>query len=385
MKKNEEKNLYKLISSVIKKKSAELHEPHFNNLEINYLKEAIKKKSVSRKGNFVDRFSKKIKYLTKAKYVILTSTGTSALHLALLALNIKKNDEVLMPSLNYIASANATLYCGAIPHFIDVDEESLGIDPIKLKKYLIEKCFVKKKKCFNKKTKRSIKAMICLHTFGYPAKILELKKICSKYHIKLIEDSAEALGSFSNKKHLGTFGDIGILSFNGNKIITTGSGGAILTNNLKLAKTVNHLSKIAKKKHPYKLDYDFLGYNYNLSNLNAALGLAQIEKINYFLKNKKKLHERYYKKFQKIYYLKIFSDNKVNKSNNWLITLVLKKANKKFLKKLFDYTNNQKISTRPVFKLLHKIKYLKKYPKMNLNKSIDLENRIITIPSSSFL
>ena len=247
MKKNEEKNLYKLISSVIKKKSAELHEPHFNNLEINYLKEAIKKKSVSRKGNFVDRFSKKIKYLTKAKYVILTSTGTSALHLALLALNIKKNDEVLMPSLNYIASANATLYCGAIPHFIDVDEESLGIDPIKLKKYLIEKCFVKKKKCFNKKTKRSIKAMICLHTFGYPAKILELKKICSKYHIKLIEDSAEALGSFSNKKHLGTFGDIGILSFNGNKIITTGSGGAILTNNLRLAKTVNHLSKIAKK------------------------------------------------------------------------------------------------------------------------------------------
>lgn len=385
MRLNEEKNIHKLITSVIKKKSAELHEPHFNNLEINYLKEAIKKKSVSRKGNFVDRFSKKIKSLTKAKYVILTSTGTSALHLALLALNIKKNEEVLMPSLNYIASANATLYCGAIPHFVDVDEESLGIDPLKLKKYLDEKCLVKQKKCFNKKTKRLIKALICLHTFGYPAKILELKKICSKNHIKLIEDSAEALGSFSNKKHLGTFGDIGILSFNGNKIITTGSGGAILTNNNRLAKKIDHLSKIAKKKHPYKLDYDFLGYNYNMSNLNAALGLAQIEKINYFLKNKKELHERYYKKLKKINYLKIFSDNKANKSNNWLITLILKKTNKTFLKKIFDYTNNQSISTRPVFKLLHKIRYLKKYPKMDLNKSIDLENRIITIPSSSFL
>ena len=385
MKLNDEKNIYKLICSVIKKNSAELHEPHFNNLEIKYLSQAIKKKFVSRKGNFVDRFSKKIKLLTRSNYVILTSSGTSALHLALVALKIKKNEEILMPSLNYIASANATLYCGAVPHFVDVDEETLGIDPIKLKKYLEEICIVKNKTCLNKKTKRPIKALICLHTFGYPSKILELKKICLSYHLKLIEDSAEALGSFFNKKHLGTFGDIGILSFNGNKIITTGSGGAILTNNLILAKKIEHLSKIAKKKHLYKLDYDSLGYNYNMSNLNAALGLAQIEKIDYFLKSKKKLHARYYKKFKKINFLETFSDNKKSNSNNWLITLVLKKSNKTFLKKLFDYTNKKNISTRPVFKLLHKIKYLKKYPKMNLKNSIDLENRIITIPSSSFL
>ena len=228
------------------------------------------------------------------------------MHLALVALNIKKNEEVLMPSLNYIASANATLYCGAIPHFVDVDEESLGIDPIKLKKYLNEICIIKKEKCLNKKTKRPIRALICLHTFGYPAKILELKKICSSYNIKLIEDSAEALGSFFKKKHLGTFGDIGILSFNGNKIITTGSGGAVLTSNLRLAKKIDHLSKIAKKKHSYKLDYDLLGYNYNMSNLNAALGLAQIKKINYFLKNKKKLHKRYCKNSKRLNFWRYF-------------------------------------------------------------------------------
>ena len=290
-----------------------------------------------------------------------------------------------MPSLNYIASANATLYCGAIPHFVDVDEKSLGIDPIKLKKYLDKICIIKNKKCLNKKTKRPIRALICLHTFGYPARILELKKICLSYHIKLIEDSAEALGSFFHNKHLGTFGDIGILSFNGNKIITTGSGGAVLTNNLILAKKIDHLSKIAKKKHPYKLDYDFVGYNYNMPNLNAALGLAQIEKINHFIKNKQKLHKRYSDKFKKINYLEIYSGNSNCNSNNWLITIILKKADKFFLKKLFDFTNNKNLSTRPVFKLLHKIKYLKKYPKMNLKNSINLENRIITIPSSSFL
>ena len=381
----EHKTIYKLICDVIKKKSAELHEPNFSNLEIKYLNQAIKKKFVSRKGNFVDLFSKKIKFLTKSKHVILTSSGTSALHLALLAFNIKKNEEVLMPSLNYIASANATLYCGAIPHFVDVDEKSLGIDPIKLKKYLDKICIIKNKKCLNKKTKRPIRALICLHTFGYPARILELKKICLSYHIKLIEDSAEALGSFFHNKHLGTFGDIGILSFNGNKIITTGSGGAVLTNNLILAKKIDHLSKIAKKKHPYKLDYDFVGYNYNMPNLNAALGLAQIEKINHFIKNKQKLHKRYSDKFKKINYLEIYSGNSNCNSNNWLITIILKKADKFFLKKLFDFTNNKNLSTRPVFKLLHKIKYLKKYPKMNLKNSINLENRIITIPSSSFL
>ena len=362
----EHKTIYKLICDVIKKKSAELHEPNFSNLEIKYLNQAIKKKFVSRKGNFVDLFSKKIKFLTKSKHVILTSSGTSALHLALLAFNIKKNEEVLMPSLNYIASANATLYCGAIPHFVDVDEKSLGIDPIKLKKYLDKICIIKNKKCLNKKTKRPIRALICLHTFGYPARILELKKICLSYHIKLIEDSAEALGSFFHNKHLGTFGDIGILSFNGNKIITTGSGGAVLTNNLILAKKIDHLSKIAKKKHPYKLDYDFVGYNYNMPNLNAALGLAQIEKINHFIKNKQKLHKRYSDKFKKINYLEIYSGNSNCNSNNWLITIILKKADKFFLKKLFDFTNNKNLSTRPVFKLLHKIKYIKKYPKMNL-------------------
>lgn len=385
MKFEEVKIIHELICRVIKKKSAELHEPYFDHNEIKYLNETIKKKFVSRKGNFVDRFVKKIKILTKSKHVILTSSGSAALHLALVAIRIEKNDEVLMPSLNYIASANAALYCGAIPHFLEVDKDTLGVDPIKLENYLKRVCIIKKNRCFNKKTKRIVKALICLHTFGYPAKILEIKKICAKFNLKLIEDSAEALGSYYKKKHLGTFGDVGVLSFNGNKIITTGAGGAILTNDLKLAKKIEHLSKIAKKKHHYKLDYDFLGYNYSMANVNAALGIAQIEKINFFLKNKKNLHKRYSEQVKKIDFLKIFTDNGMNNSNHWLITLILNKPNKSLLKKIFEYTNKKKIATRPAFKLLHKINYLKKYPRMNLESSIDLENRIITIPSSAFL
>lgn len=379
-------NIFKSIQKVIKKrKNVELHEPDIGTKEVDYLKYAVEKKFISRKGNFLDKFENKIKKITNSKYVILTSSGTSALHLSLLSINIKKDNEILMPTLNYIASANATLYCKAIPHFIDSESETLGIDTEKLDKYLRKIAVMKKNICYNRFTKNPIKALICLHTFGYPAKIQEIKKICKNYNLKLIEDSAEALGSYYSGKHLGTFGDLGILSFNGNKIITTGSGGAILTNSRNIYKICDHLSKIAKKKHIYKLDYDYLGYNYSMANINAAIGLAQIENLKKILKKKKLLNERYIKEFKKYKFLKIFEESKLSESNHWLNTAVFNKSNPYMLKSLFDYTNKRKISTRPVFKLLHKIIYLKKFPKMNLKNAIELENRIITLPSSPFL
>jgi perosamine synthetase len=282
------KLFHKVILKVIKKKKAELHEPFFDNMEIKLLKKSIKNKFISSKGIFIDQFEKKIKKITKSKYVTLTSSGTAALHLALLSMGVKSNHEVLMPTLNYIASANTTLYCGAIPHFIDSDESNLGIDPKKLEKYLNKICLVKNNLCINKNSGNIIKVLICFHPFGYPAEIEKIKKICKKFKIKLIEDSAESIGSFFKGKHLGTFGDIGIISFNGNKTITTGSGGAVITKNKSLNKFCKISSFIAKKPHPYEFDYYRLGYNYRMANLNAAVGVAQIDKLNSLIKKKEK-------------------------------------------------------------------------------------------------
>jgi aminotransferase in exopolysaccharide biosynthesis len=373
------------ILKVIKKKKAELHEPFFDNTESKLLKKSIKNKFISSKGTFVNQFEKKIKKITKSKYVTLTSSGTAALHLALLSLGVKSNHEVLMPTLNYIASANTTLYCGAIPHFIDSDESNLAIDPIKLEKYLNKICLVKNNLCTNKNTGNIIKVLICFHPYGYSAEIEKIKKICKTFKIKLIEDAAESIGSFFKGKHLGTFGDVGIISFNGNKTITTGSGGAIITDTNYLNKFCKISSSIAKKPHSYEFDYYRLGYNYRMANLNAAVGVAQIDKLNSIIKKKKNLYLRYLKVFKKIDFAKIYQPPKNSKSNYWLITAILNHSDKKFKNKILDYCNKKQIRIRPSFKLLHTVSYLNKFPKMNLSNSIKLNEKIISLPSSSFL
>lgn len=376
---------YNTLIKATKRKKLDLHEPFFDKLESQLVDESIQKKSISSKGKFLSKFILQLKRLTKSKYVVLTSSGTAALHLAMLSVGVSRNTEVLMPSLNYIASANAALYCNAIPHFVDVNKNTLGVDPIKLENYLNEISTEKKNYCINKKSGNVIKALVCFHPFGYPASIDELKKICNKFNIKLIEDAAESIGSYLNNKHLGTFGDIGILSFNGNKTITTGSGGAILTNNKNLKKHCEILGSIAKKKHLFKFDYFYKGYNYKMANINAALGVAQISKINKIVTKKKRIFLNYIKYFKKLDFVKIYNPPKVSSCNYWLVTSILNKPNNTLKNKILNYCNKKGVFVRPSFKLLHTISYLKKYPRMNLNNSINLDKRIISLPSSPFL
>jgi len=362
-----------------------LHEPNLSYKDFGEVKKSIKNNYVSTIGNVVKKFEKKISILTKSNYVVATVSGSSALHTSVCALNIKKNEEILMPTLNYIASANAALLCNAIPHFIDIEKKTLGIDSTKLENYLKKNTIIKNNSCYNKKTKRKISAIIVLHTFGHPAKIDLIKKISKKYRLYLIEDAAEALGSKYKKKHLGTFGDIGILSFNGNKIITCGGGGAIITNNKSLSKKALHLISNSKLNHKWKYNYDQLGFNYRMPGINAALGVSQLERLNQFIKLKRKIYKKYNKLFYDLKNIELFKEPKNSYSNYWLNTLLVKNKNLKQRDNLIKKLNQKGIAARPVWTLLHKVSYLKKFPKMNLDNAIKLEKQIINLPSSSQL
>jgi perosamine synthetase len=378
-------NLLRNISNIFKnnfKGNIELHEPTLGYDELKILKKCVKNRDVSTSGSFTYSLEKVLAKKIRCKRVIATNSGTSALHLALISLDIKKGDEVLMPSLNYIASANACLYVGAKPHFVDVDIKTLGIDVKKLEKYLKNITYIKKNTCINKVTKEKIKAIICLHTFGHPCEVDKIKKLAKKFNLRLIEDAAEGLGSYYKRRHVGTFGDVGILSFNGNKIITTGGGGAVITNNKFLANKIFKLSTIYKKKHKWKYEYDNLGYNYRMPSLNAAIGLAQMKKLNIFLKKKRNLFKKYEKKFINNQYFSLFKEPKNCKSNYWLQTILLNKKNVKFRDMIISKFRTNRIRVRPLWRPIHKSKYLSRMPKMNLDSTLNLENRIINLPSS---
>ena len=379
-------DIFKIIKKNNKSlKKLNLHEPFFNKDELLELKNCIQSTFVSSDGNYLNKFSNKIKNTTKAKYVVPLINGTSGIHLSLIALGLKKNQEVLLPTLNYIASANATRYLNAIPHFIDSEEKTLGVDAKKLERYLEKKTKMVNKNCINKNTGNIIKILIVTHIFGHPAEIEKLIKIAKRFNIKVIEDASECLGSFYKKKHLGVFGDIGVLSFNGNKIITSGNGGAIITNNMQYFKKINHISKIAKKKHTWNYDYDEIGYNYKLSNINAALGYAQFKKLKRYISNKRLLFKVYEKYFSKFKFGYIKKEPRNSKSNYWLQTLILYKSDLKIRNKIINSLNKNKINVRPIWKLIHTLDHFSNFPKMNLSQSIALEKKIISLPSSSSL
>ena len=359
-----------------------IHEPYFNKKETIYVQKSVNSTYVSTVGGFINKFENEIKNFTKSKYAVATVNGTSALHISMMTLGIGPSHEVLIPNLNYIGSSNATIYCGASPHFVDVDSKYLGIDTNKLRDYLKKNTFTKKKQTFNKKTLKKIVAIAPTHIFGQPSKMSEILDISKEFNFKIVEDAAESLGSFYKHKHTGTIGDVGILSFNGNKIITTGGGGMILTNNFKIYNQAKMLSQVSKKPHPWKYDYKGLGFNYRMPNLNAALGCAQIKKLKNFLKAKKKLYSKYESKFknhEEFYLLKELPDTKCN---NWLITIILKKKNRNLLNKILETTNKNGFNTRPVWQLLSQVSHLKKYPKMDLSNSINLSKAIVCLPSS---
>jgi len=375
------KDILKILEKIYKKKY-QLHSPIFNGNEKKYLINCLKQKNISALGTYRNRLIDKIKFITKAKYVILTSSGTAAMHLILKALNVDEKDEILMPSLNYIASANSVLYCNSNPHFVEIENTTLGVDPTKLRNYLKKIVRRKNNLSYNKRSKKLIKGIIVLHTFGHPCKIDKIKKICDEYNLRLIEDSAEALGSLYKNIHVGTFGEAGILSFNGNKIVTTGAGGAVITNDKKIANKIEKLSKISKKKHPYKYDYDEVGYNYSMPNLNAAIGLAQIENLKKFLKSKRALAKKIKFNLKDNVNIKIFVEPKNCKSNYWLQIVMLNKASIKLRNSIVENLIKNGLQSRPLWTLLHKINYLKKFHHDNLSISLDIEKKLINIPSN---
>jgi perosamine synthetase len=374
--------IVKLIKKVIGRGRHQLHEPLFSNKELKYLTNTIKQNFVSTAGKYVNKFEEKVKLYTKAKFAIAVVNGTQAIYISLKVSGVKENEEVLVPALTFIGTANAVSYLGAKPHFIDSHINNFGIDCVKLEKYLKSTTRFKGSRCVNKQTGNIISAIIPVHVFGHPCNIQSVIKIAKKYNLKVIEDAAEALGSFHKKRHLGTFGDLGCFSFNGNKIITTGGGGMVVTNNKKLAEKVKHLTTTAKTKHKWEYIHDEIGYNFRMPNLNAALGLAQMEKLPIFLKAKKSLFKKYNEIFKKLNGISLYKQPKDSDSNYWLQTLVLNKEHVKLKDKILKESHKKSIYTRPVWKLISELKPYKKSQKMNLSGAKEIYNRTINIPSS---
>ncbi|EEP3258126.1 aminotransferase LegC [Campylobacter coli] len=368
------------IKSLFNKENIALHEPCFIGNEKKYLLECIDSGFVSSVGEFVTRFEEALKEKTKARFVIATNTGTAALHIALLANGIDENCEVITQSISFVATANAIAYTGAKPVFLDIDENTLSLSPKALEHFLENQTYQKDNLSYNKTTHKLIKACVIMHTFGLSAHIKAIKELCEKYHILLIEDAAEALGSTYENKALGTFGKCGILSFNGNKIITGGCGGAILSDDENLAKLARHLSTTAKIPHPYEYDHDRIAYNYRLCNINAAILFAGLENLELFLENKREL-AKIYKDFFKNHDKCKFIDEKSNeKSNFWLNTLLFKDENLRniFLEECLE--NN--IFVRPVWKSLPSLKAFQNCQSNELINTKKLEKRLINLPSS---
>ena len=359
-----------------------LHEPRFLGNEKKYLNECIDSTFVSSVGKFVDEFEEKIASYTGAKYAVATSNGTSALHISLLLANVEQNDEVITQPLTFIATCNAISYCNASPVFIDVDKDTMGMSPVALEIFLKENAEVKNQQCVNKSTGKIIKACIPMHTFGHPCRIEEIQKICKEWHIVLVEDSAESLGSFYRGQHTGTFGELGVISFNGNKIITSGGGGCILTNNEDLAKKAKHITTTAKEPHKWEYSHDMVGYNYRMPNLNAALMVAQLEQLDGFLKSKRSL-AKIYKKFFQNGDIHFVIDPENAKSNYWLNSIILKSKDQRDL--FLDETNSQGIMTRPIWVLMNKLPMFEKAQCGDLTNSEWLEDRVVNIPSSAIL
>ncbi|HIC4137497.1 TPA: aminotransferase LegC [Campylobacter jejuni] len=368
------------IKSLFNKENIALHEPCFIGNEKKYLLECIDSGFVSSVGEFVTRFEEALKEKTKTRFVIATNTGTAALHIALLANGIDENCEVITQSISFVATANAIAYTGAKPVFLDIDENTLSLSPKALEHFLENQTYQKDNLSYNKTTHKPIKACVIMHTFGLSAHIKAIKELCEKYHILLIEDAAEALGSTYENKALGTFGKCGILSFNGNKIITGGCGGAILSDDENLAKLARHLSTTAKIPHPYKYDHDRIAYNYRLCNINAAILLAGLENLELFLENKREL-AKIYKDFFKNHDKCKFIDEKSNeKSNFWLNTLLFKDEN---LRNIFlEECLKNNIFVRPIWKSLPSLKAFQNCQSNELINTKNLEKRLVNLPSS---
>lgn len=359
-----------------------LHEPRFIGNEKRYLNECIDSTFVSSVGAFVDRLETDFAKTVGTKYAIATVNGTAALHVCLKLSGVESGDEVITQPLTFIATANAISYCGAKPVFVDVDRDTMGLSPNALKAFLDQNCSVESNRCINRVTGKTIKACVPMHTFGHPCRIDEIKTLCDQWHITLVEDAAESLGSYYKDKHTGTFGSLGAFSFNGNKIITSGGGGVIVTDDEALAKRAKHITTTAKIPHKWEYVHDEIGYNYRLPNLNAALLCAQLEQLENFLENKRTLAAEY-KQFFTAQNISFVEEPKESRSNYWLNAIILEDQTQRDT--FLDYTNSNGVMTRPIWQLMNKLEMFKTCQSDDLTNALFLEERVVNIPSSTRL
>lgn len=362
-------------------KNIALHEPCFIGNEKKYLNEAIDSTYVSSSGKYLDLIEKNISNKLGFKKCIPIVNGTSALYISLRSIGVKAGDEVITQALTFVATGNAIKHNNADPIFLDVDIDTMGLSYNSLKNFLENNCYVENEICYNKLSKKKIAACVPMHTFGFLCDIQKIVEICNKYHIPVIEDSAEAFGSFYNNNSAGSFGKLGVFSFNGNKVITSGGGGAIVSNDVKLLNDINHVIRTAKKKHPWEFFHDKIGFNLRMPNINAALLAAQLENFNEFISLKKNLFESYKRELNKIGLIVNDPPMSNTKWNYWLtsITMDNKDQRNSFLK----YTNENGVFTRPIWTLLFKLPMFEDCYRDSQKNAIFLEERIVNIPSSA--
>lgn len=380
---NEYSKTVEFIKGTFASEKVFLHEPKFIGNEKKYLEDCLDTTFVSSVGKYVDLFEREVARFTGAKYAVATTNGTAALHIALQLSGVNAESEVILSPLTFVATSNAISYLNAYQIFIDIERSTLGLCPNELREFLKNNAQLSPEgTCINKNTGRTISACVAIHTFGHACKIDEIVSICQEYNIKVIEDAAESLGSYYKGKHTGTFGDFGAVSFNGNKIITTGGGGMILTNNEEKAKLAKHITTTAKISHKWEYRHDMIAYNYRLTNLAAALGVAQMEELPNFVERKRKLALKYKHFFEQLS-IDFFQEPENSKSNYWLNCVLLE--NKAERNKFLEYTNDNGVMTRPVWELMNKLELFKQSGNQNLENAIYIADRLVNLPSSVIL
>lgn len=354
--------------------------PVFAGNEKKYLEECIDTTFVSSVGQFVDRFEKDMATYTGCKRAVVCVSGTNALHMSLMLAGVGRDDEVLTQALTFIATCNALSYIGAHPVFIDVDKTTMGLSPDAIKEWLVKNAEIRNGQCYNKNTGKRVKTCVPMHTFGHPVRIEEIAQICEEYHIELVEDAAESIGSLYKGKHTGTFGKVGAISFNGNKTITTGGGGMMLFNDEELGAFAKHLTTQAKIPHRWEFRHDHIGYNYRMPNINAALGCAQLENLDKFVESKRQVAAEYAEFFKNIDDIDFFTEPENCYSNYWLNVVILK--DKEAQLEFLQQTNDNGVMTRPIWELMNRLPMFEDCEHDGLKNTIWFADRVVNIPSS---
>lgn len=375
------KHTIEFIKSVYgNKEFTPLAVPVFCGNEKAYLNECIDTTFVSSVGKFVDRFEDDMAKYTGAKKAVVCVSGTNALHMSLMLVGVERNDEVLTQALTFIATCNALSYIGAHPVFLDVDKSTMGLSPDAMKEWLIKNAEIKNGECRNKNTGRRVKACVPMHTFGHPVRIEEIAALCEEWHIELVEDAAESIGSLYKGKHTGTFGKVGAISFNGNKTITTGGGGMMLFNDEELAAHAKHITTQAKVPHRWEFRHDHIGYNYRMPNINAALGCAQLENLDKYIASKRNVAAEYSEYFKNIDGIDFFVEPEDTFSNYWLSAIVMK--DKEAQLEFLQQSNDNGVMTRPIWELMNRLPMFENCENDGLKNTIWFADRVVNIPSS---